>query len=129
MVPDLIAIDDRSGVPIYRQIIDQILIAISTGTLQPDAQLPTVRQLAIDMRVNPNTVSRAYRELEIRGIVKTQRGTGTFVAGKPQDADVIALDRGRLEKYCDEIIAEAAKMGFSLDTLVEALQDRLSDRR
>ena len=126
---NFIAIDHRSGVPLYRQIIDQILIAISTGILPPNAQLPTVRQLAIDTRLNPNTIARAYRELEIRGIVKTQRGTGTFVAGTPHDAREQALQRAQLDTYCDAIIAEAAKKGFSLPVLVEALQDRLSDRR
>jgi len=125
----LVVIDHRSGVPLYRQIIDQILIAISTEQLQPGAQLPTVRQLAIDVQVNPNTVSRAYRELEIRGVVSTQRGTGTFVAAEPTAARDAALHQARLEKYCDAISAEAAKMGISLQELVQALEDRLADRR
>ncbi len=86
-VPDdaAISVDLRSGVPIYRQIIDQVLVAISIGRLTPGARLPTVRQLAIDLHVNPNTVSRAYRELEIREIVTAQRGTGTFVAAQSSD--------------------------------------------
>ena len=125
----MISIDQRSGVPLYRQIIDQILIAIATGELKPSGRLPTVRQLAIDTQVNPNTVSRAYRELEIRDIVTTQRGNGTFVAGEPGVARDEALHRVRLEKYCDAIIAESGKMRISLNELVEALQDRLSDRR
>jgi GntR family transcriptional regulator len=125
----LVAIEVRSGVPLYRQIIDQILIAISTGRLKPGDKLPTVRQLAIDTQVNPNTVSRAYRELEIHGAVTTQRGTGTFVAGEPPAARDEALRRVRLEKYCDAITAEAGKMGFALAELVQALQDRLSERR
>jgi GntR family transcriptional regulator len=125
----LVAIDVRSGVPLYRQIIDQILIAISTGRLKPGHKLPTVRQLAIDTQVNPNTVSRAYRELEIHGSVTTQRGTGTFVAAEPPAARDEALLRVRLEKYCDAITAEAGKMGFALQELVQALQDRLSERR
>jgi len=128
-VSEPVAIDHRSGVPLYRQIIDQILIAISTGQLKPGAQLPTVRQLAIDVQVNPNTVSRAYRELEIRGVVNTQRGTGTFVAAEPTTARDAALHQARLEKYCDAITAEAGKMGFALQELVQALQDRLADRR
>ena len=126
---NLIAIDQRSGVPFYRQIVDQVMVAISTGQLRPGAQLPTIRRLAIDTQVNPNTVARAYRELEIRGIVKTQRGTGTFIAAKPGVARNEALHRVRLEKYCDAIIAEAAKMGIPLNELVTALRDRLSGRR
>ena len=126
---DLISIDNRSGVPFYRQIIDRILIAISSGRLKPGARLPTVRQLAIETKVNPNTVARAYRELEIRGIVTTQRGTGTFVADKAGMAKDEALHRERLERYCDGVVAEAGKLGISLTELVEALRDRLSDRR
>lgn len=125
----LVTIDGRSGVPLYRQIIDQILIAVSTGLLKPGDKLPTVRQLAIDTQVNPNTVSRAYRELEIHGAVTMQRGTGTFVAGDPPAARDEALRRVRLEKYCDAITAEAGKMGLTLDELVRALQDRVSERR
>ena len=128
-MPAFIQIDQRSGVPLYRQIIDQILIAISAEELKPGERLPTVRQLAIETQVNPNTVSKAYRELEIRGIVNTQRGNGTFVAGDPGVARDEALHRVRLEKYCEAIIAEAGKMGVSLTELVEALQDRLADRR
>jgi GntR family transcriptional regulator len=127
-VAKLVIIDHRSGVPLYRQIIDQILIAISTEQLRPGAQLPTVRQLAIDTQVNPNTVSRAYRELEIRGVVTTQRGTGTFVAAERTAARDAALHQARLEKYCDAITAEAGKMGISLQELVAALQDRLTDQ-
>jgi GntR family transcriptional regulator len=128
--PDtIVAIDPRSGVPLYRQIIDQILIAISTGQLASGDKLPTVRQLAIDTQVNPNTVSRAYRELEIHGAVTTQRGTGTFVAAEPPAARDKAVRLVRLEKYCDAITAEAGKMGFALAELVQALQDRLSERR
>lgn len=126
----IIAIEHRSGVPFYRQIINQILIAISTGDLTPGARLPTVRKLAIDTQVNPNTVARAYRELEIRGVVTTQRGTGTFVADKPADtARDQALYQTRLETYCDAITAEAGRMGIALRELVAALQDRLTDRR
>ena len=128
-MPAFIQIDQRSGVPLYRQIIDQILIAISAEELKPGERLPTVRQLAIETQVNPNTVSKAYRELEIRGIVNTQRGNGTFGAGDPGVARDEALHRVRLEKYCEAIIAEAGKMGVSLTELVEALQDRLADRR
>ena len=69
-------LDVRSGVPVYRQIIDQILGAIAGGTLAGGDQLPTVRQLAVDLAINPNTVIRAYRELEIRGVLTTQQGTG-----------------------------------------------------
>src|SRR6266404_14671 len=72
-------LDLRSGVPVYRQIIDQVIGGIAAGTLACGDQLPTVRQLAVDLSINPNTVIRAYRELEIRGMLETQQGTGTFI--------------------------------------------------
>src|SRR4030095_12044401 len=81
----LFRLDASSGVPFYRQIIDQVLLAVADRRLKPGTQLPTVRQLAVDLSINLNTVARAYREMEIRGIVETQQGTGTFVSErKPQ---------------------------------------------
>lgn len=124
-----ISVDLRSGVPIYRQIIDQVLVAISIGRLVPGARLPTVRQLAIDLHVNPNTVSRAYRELEIREIVTTQRGTGTFVAAQSDEARSSAKRDAYFEKFCDEWLAEAGKLGFSLRELIESLQTRVVNGR
>src|SRR6202158_2095480 len=73
-------LDSHSGVPVYRQIIDQVLGGIAAGTLTAGHQLPTVRQVAVDLSINPNTVVRAYREMEIRGALETQQGTGTFVS-------------------------------------------------
>src|SRR5882762_7000761 len=83
-------LDMSTGVPAYRQIIDGVLGAIASGTVQPGEQLPTVRQLAVDLSINPNTVVRAYRELEIRGILSTHQGSGTFIAAQrvePDDAE------------------------------------------
>src|SRR5215813_838891 len=73
-------LDLHSGVPVYRQLIDQVLGAVAAGTLAGGDQLPTVRQVAVDLSINPNTVVRAYRELEIRGALETQQGMGTFVS-------------------------------------------------
>lgn len=124
----IISIDLRSGVPLYRQIIDRVVLAIAAGDLKPGARLPTVRKMAIDLQVNPNTVSRAYREMEIRGILKTQRGTGTFVAPAPSGAEDSAKRREFLETFCEEFVAEATKLGFSVKELVETLQGRLAKR-
>src|ERR1700681_412589 len=85
--PFQLTLDLRSGVPVYRQIIDQVLGGIASGTLFPGDQLPTVRQLAVDLAINPNTVVRTYRELEIRGILATQQGTGTFLTDKKPPVD------------------------------------------
>lgn len=124
-----ISIDPHSGVPFYRQIIDQILLGIAAGHFQPRARLPTVRQLATDLKVNTNTVSRAYRELEIRGMVVTHRGTGTFIAAESRVAKDEAKRLEFVEKFCDQVVADAGKLGFSLQEVLEALHDRLVDRR
>src|SRR3974390_1837344 len=72
-------LDDNSGVPVYRQIMDQVRGGIALGALRPGDQLPTVRQLAVDLAINPNTVVRAYRELELGGLLESNQGTGTFI--------------------------------------------------
>src|SRR5438270_6377812 len=79
-------LDGHSGVPVYRQLIDQVQGAIASGALKPGDQLPTVRLVAVELAINPNTVLRAYREMEIRGILDTQQGTGTFIADRPAEA-------------------------------------------
>lgn len=113
-----------SGLPFYRQIIDQVLLAVADGRLSPGTQLPTVRQLAVDLSVNLNTVAKAYREMEIRGIVETQQGTGTFVAARRSRAS--ADDRRRaLEKLLEELLARAAASGFSTHEVAEALRQRV----
>src|ERR1700687_1512795 len=100
------ALDPRSGVPVYRQIIDQVLGGIASGKLQPGDQLPTVRQLAVDLAINPNTVVRAYRELEIREVLSTQQGTGTFLTDKKPAVD--ELERGRrIAQLCGELLSKA----------------------
>lgn len=121
-------IDDHSGVPLYRQIIDQVLIAIAAGTLPPGAQLPTVRQVAVDLSVNPNTVMRAYRELEIRGILDTQQGTGTFITPQQVPRDEIERRR-RLDQLAGEFVARAAGEGFALDEIIECLKDLAAEKK
>ncbi len=94
--PFAFRLDMHSGVPLYRQLIDQVQAAIAAGLIVPGDQLPTVRQVAVDLEINPNTVMRAYREMEIRGILDTQQGTGTFVAQQTIDRDATrAFSRAR----------------------------------
>lgn len=123
-------LDNSSGVPFYRQIIDQVLLAVADGRLAPGTQLPTVRQLAVDLSVNLNTVAKAYREMEIRGIVQTQQGTGTFVATRRADRRS-AERRKALEGLVDRFVALAASSGFSLEELAETVVERSekADRR
>src|SRR3954463_14739478 len=87
-------LDLHSGVPVYRQIIDQVLGGMAAGTLAAGHQLPTVRQVAVDLSINPNTVVRAYRELEIRGVLETQQGTGTFIGRQKLKHDEMERQRG-----------------------------------
>jgi GntR family transcriptional regulator len=116
-------LDTASGVPVYRQLIDQVQAGIATGTLSVGYQIPTVRQVAVDLAINPNTVMRAYRELEIRGVLDTQQGTGTFIA--PQPAQIDDNDRTRrLDQLLDEFVARAGAGGFTLAEVVEALKER-----
>jgi GntR family transcriptional regulator len=117
-----IKLDHQSGIPIYRQIISQILYAVARGDLEPGVQLPTVRQLAVELSVNPNTIIKAYKELEIRGNLETQQGTGTFIS----DADVKigAREKKRmLTALCRDIVGRAGAYGIELDEIIEALRE------
>jgi len=118
--PFRIVLDGRSGVPVYRQIMDRITAGIARGAVRSGEQLPTVRQLAVDLSINPNTVIRAYRELEIRGVIDTQQGTGTFIGETPAAA---APDERRriLSQLAGECAARAGAAGFTLDELIQQL--------
>lgn len=116
-------LDNSSGVPIYRQLIDQVQAGIATGVLGLGHQLPTVRQVAVDLAINPNTVMRAYRELEIRGVLDTQQGTGTFIAAQQPQIDGDDRTR-RLDRLIDDFIARAGSGGFTLEEILQALKER-----
>jgi GntR family transcriptional regulator len=115
-----IALDDHSGVPVYRQIIDRVTAGIARGAVRRGDQLPTVRQLAVDLSINPNTVIRAYRELEIRGIIETQQGTGTFISEDSPTPDK-AERRRMLAQLAGECAARAGAAGFTLEELIQQL--------
>jgi GntR family transcriptional regulator len=121
-------LDLATGVPAYRQIIDQILGAIASGTLRGGDQLPTVRQLAVDLSINPNTVVRAYRELEIRGILTTQQGIGTFVTAQPVPVDEAVRQR-QLDHLIGDLLARAGAAGLSADEVVLRLQEFINEQR
>jgi len=118
-------VDPASGVPFYRQIIDGVLLGLSQGRLKPGDQLPTMRQAAVDLSINPNTVIRAYKELEIRGIVMTEQGTGTFITSRPEQVDAAEVERRRqLEAQVDDFLSRAAAAGFHLHDILGVLEDR-----
>ena len=116
----------QSGVPVYRQIIDQVLGGIAAGTLSAGDQLPTVRQVAVDLSINPNTVVRAYRELEIRGVLETQQGTGTFISRQKVKHDEVEHQRG-LTLLVNEFVSRAGAAGFTIEELLEQLNDRSAE--
>ena len=118
-----IQLDLKSGVPFYRQVIDQVKAAIATGSIGPGDRLPTVRQLAVDLSINPNTVSRAYTELELTGLVETQMGSGTFVGNRPVKNDDVERRR-LLEQICQEFLSRASTHGFNLDDILDNLEQR-----
>lgn len=115
-------LDLQSGVPVYRQIIDQIRGAIASGALTTGDQLPTVRQLAVDLSINPNTVVRAYKELELSGQLETQQGTGTFISEKKPAGDRAERLR-QLSRITADAVARAGAAGFTIDQLVEQLRN------
>jgi GntR family transcriptional regulator len=116
-------LDLGSGVPFYRQIIDRVKSAIATGELEPGDRLPTVRQLAVDLSINPNTVSRAYTELELTGLVETQMGSGTFVGQREVKPDDVERRR-LLDRLCQEFLSRVSSHGFTLDDVLETLSMR-----
>ena len=124
--PFAFRLDEHSGVPVYRQLIDQVLAARAAGVVTGGDQLPTVRQVAVDLAINPNTVARAWREMEIRGIVETQQGTGTFITHQKVEGRELER-RHQLDRLVDDFVARAGASGFSIEDLLEQLQDRRND--
>ncbi len=119
-------LDIKSGVPFHRQIVDQIRYGIASERLLPGEQLPTVRELAVQLEINPNTVRKAYSELEILGILDTQQGTGTFVSY--QQVEIGDAEKHRmLCQICDELVARGHQYNLTLKEIVENLQGRLKD--
>jgi len=116
-----LVIDNQSGVPFYRQIIEQLKYAISRGELSTGDRLPTVRQLAVDLSINPNTVVRAYRQLEIEGVLETQQGSGTFVGTQVPEIDELERQR-MLDQILTDMIARASSYGFTPTDLLDGLR-------
>jgi len=118
------ALNLHSGVPVYRQVIDQVRAGVASGALTAGDQLPTVRQLAVDLTINPNTVMRAYRELELGGLLETHQGTGTFISEKKVEKKSAERDR-QLGQMVGEFAARAGAAGFSVEDLIDRLRELL----
>jgi GntR family transcriptional regulator len=125
----MFAIDTTDPTPLYAQLDRAIRVAIATGRIRPGDQLPTVRQLAVDLRVNANTVAKVYGELERTGVLETRRGVGTFVrAGDAEGASRVDRER-RLMALEDRFLADASSLGFSAGEAADHLRARLDSRR
>ena|SRR2546426_921575 len=122
-------VDTSHPMPLYAQLEQTIRFAIVTGKLRSGEQLPTVRQLAVDLRINANTVARVYAELERAGVVETRRGVGTFVSERHFRASGRQDHEKRLRDLADLFVAEAGASGFSLDDLIAHLQSRRKRKR
>jgi GntR family transcriptional regulator len=118
-------LDLKSGVPVYRQIIDQVHGARASGAVGPGDQLPTVRQLAVDLAINPNTVMRAYRELELTGALTTHQGTGTFITDMKVERTAGDRDR-KLDQLVGEFVSRAGREGFTVKELRNRLKEIVS---
>ncbi|MBI1914840.1 MAG: GntR family transcriptional regulator [Planctomycetes bacterium] len=126
MIP--FSLDPKSGVPIYRQIQDQIRYGIASGRLRPGEQLPTVRALAVDLSINPNTVNKAYTELERQGVLTTEQGSGTFVAPLRTVALAPEERQAKLRALCAEFLGQVAQYGFGPDDVLGAIRNLMTER-
>jgi len=120
-----IAIDFRSGQPIYIQIVEQIRRMVANGELKPGDQLPTVRQLATELRVNFNTVARAYRLLDEAGLISTQQGRGTYIWEMPSEDSLIRLRSQELEALTNRYLHETQRLGFIPSQVLETVTKQL----
>lgn len=113
-------LDPRSGVPFYKQIVDQIRFGISSGNLKVGEQLPTVRSLAVELKINLNTISKAYKELEIQNVLTTQQGSGTFIGNLPSSIN-LTEKKEKLSSICFEFLSITSAYGFNIDNVIDEL--------
>jgi GntR family transcriptional regulator len=124
---DGITLNLESGVPIYMQLVDRIKQMVVSGQLQPGQQLPTIRQLATDLRINYNTVGRAYMILDREGVISTQQGRGTYIASRLGEGQVQKLRMGKLRSMLGQVIREAQVLGYSREEIEQIVEEQLTD--
>src|SRR5437867_12700402 len=118
----IVSIDQRDPTPIYAQLERGLRAAIATGRLRPGDQLPTVRQLAVDLRINANTVARVYGELERARVIETKRGVGSFVSATPEQAHPPREHERRLRAFVTRVLADADAAGCAVDDVIAGLR-------
>jgi GntR family transcriptional regulator len=118
----IVAVDERDATPIYAQIERGLRAAIAAGRLRPGDQLPTVRELAVELRVNANTVARVYSELERGGVLETRRGVGSFVSATPEQARPKREQQKRLRAFATRVLADASAAGFTRQELIAEIE-------
>ncbi len=124
----IVTIDPRDPTPLYAQLERGLRAAIASGRLRAGDRLPTVRTLAVDLRVNANTVARVYAELERAGVLETRRGVGSFVRAAPAQARPAADKEKRLKAFITRVLADAATAGFTVADLIAGLRAHGDDR-
>lgn len=117
-----IRIDPDSAVPIYQQIVNSIKHQVATGRLKPGEQLPTVRELAADLRINPNTVARAYDQLDSDSVISTQQGRGTYVRERPDQQHLTRIRQEELRAIMDGAVSRALSMGYTVQEIQAAFE-------
>jgi GntR family transcriptional regulator len=117
-------LDKKSPVPFYRQIVDIILAGISSGAIEAGDRLPTIRDLAVKLEVNPNTIVKAYSQLQVMGVLDTQQGTGVFVSAQPLRSMSRAEKERALDTLCNDFVGRAQLLNISIEELVEHLRRR-----
>jgi GntR family transcriptional regulator len=122
-----IGVDLESGVPIYMQLVDRIKQMVVSGQLQPGQQLPTMRQLAADLRINYNTVGRAYTILDQDGVISTQQGRGTFIASRLSEEQIQRMRLDKLGSMIGQIVQEALVLGYSPQEIKDVVEEQLAD--
>jgi len=121
-------LDNANGAPIYRQIIQQIEYAILSGRMRPGDRLPTIRSLAVELKTNPNTIARAYSELEIRGILATQVGSGTYIADKKPVVEDDSLNR-KIREVLTRFVQEMRDLGVEKRELVRSIESFIKEEK
>src|SRR5213076_3561307 len=119
----IVAVDPRDATPIYAQLERGLRAAIATSRLRPGDQLPTVRQLAVELQINANTVARVYAELERAGVIETRRGVGSFISATPAQARPPREHERRLRAFATRVLSDADRAGFTIDELFAALEE------